>query len=101
MYEFVFESRVAVDSGQLSIADPCYWSNDELSQENLSKLNEENTDNQIIELGVLNHVQATMATVFSTTRGDGIFDVYSVWKNKEIQGMFVSFMTELIESENE
>jgi len=103
--EFILESSVVVDSGQLSICDPCYWQDERLSYDNILKhwdeqALEEDKD-PIIELGQLDHVGSNMAVVFPTATGDGIFDVYSVWKDGEIQGMFVSFVKDDFEGASE
>ena len=92
-FEFLWESRVAVDSGQLSIADPSYWSNKELSYDKILEA-EHDPESPTLDLGFLEKVEANMAVVFPTTIGDGVFDVFSVWKGEEVQGMFVSFVND-------
>ena len=103
--EFILESSVAVDSGQLSIADPCYWDDKRLAYDNILKHWDEQSlqedKDPIIELGQLDHAETNMAVVFPTATGDGIFNVYSVWKDEEIQGMFVSFVKTDFEAEVE
>ena len=92
--EFILESSVAVDSGQLSIADPCYWDDKRLAYDHIIEHweSDEEDKDHIIELGQLDYAGTNMAVVFPTATGDGIFNVYSVWKDEKIQGMFVSFV---------
>jgi hypothetical protein len=96
--ELIYSGSITVDSGLLSISDPCYWDDERLAYDNIIKIVENDTeeDDPIIELGQLEHVGASMALAFPTVTGDGIYSVYSVWQDNEIKGMFVSFENELM-----
>jgi len=83
---------VAVDSGQLAISDPCYWSDKRLSEDSQEIAREECLEAQDVayDLGILDHVGASMAMVFFTKGGDGMFKVFSVFEGEELKGYYVS-----------
>lgn len=87
--EFVYMGDVAVDSGQLAIADPSYWSDKRLSEDAQIQAREE-SDDPIYELGILDNVDASMAIVFATKFGDGMHKVFTVWDKEELKGFYVS-----------
>lgn len=89
---FIWAGRLAVDSGMLGVADPVYWDDERLSGEPFIEAMESEDDELPIELGNLDHVGASMGLVFPTFVGDGMFDVYTVWRNENMVGFFTSFV---------
>ena len=92
--EFIWAGRVAVDSGTLSVSDPCYWKNKKLDFDYVADVLEKATQDDYppVEVGDLPHVGASMGLVFPTFKGDGIYDVYTVWRGEEPVGFFTSFI---------
>jgi hypothetical protein len=102
--EFIWAGRVAVDSGTLSVADPCYWKSEKLDFDYVVDALDKATEDDLppVEVGDLPHVGASMALVFPTVTGDGIYDVYTVWRGDDVVGFFTSFIKEdFMEQENE
>lgn len=100
--KFIWAGRVTVDSGMLAVADPGYWSDERLGYENLIETAEDPETVLPYELGNLDHVGASMALVFPTIQGDGIYDVYTVWDEQNVIGFFASFVDDdFAEAEDE
>jgi hypothetical protein len=92
--EFIWAGRVAVDSGTLSVSDPCYWKNKKLDFHYVVDVLEKATQDDYppVKVGDLPHVGASMGLVFPTFKGDGVYDVYTVWRGEEPVGFFTSFI---------
>ena len=84
-FEYVYETEVAVDSGQIGIGDPGYWDKAELDYDNICEVGGNAETNFEIS-----NEHATLASIWPTLHGDGYHSVYSVWDGKKIVGVFVS-----------
>ena len=96
LLEFVTMGYLAVDSAQLAIGDPCYWSDERLSYEKAIEAAEAMDASAEIcyTLGDLPHAGASMALAFPTMDGDGTYEVSSVWQGDRLLGYFVSVDSE-------
>jgi hypothetical protein len=96
--EFMTMGYLAVDSAQLSISDPCYWDDERLNYDKIIEAAEamDSSEEICYTLGDLPHANASMALVFPTMDGDGVYEVSSVWNGDRLLGYFVSVESEAL-----
>ena len=110
MYETKTVGEVGVDSGQVLLIDPCYirhanQGNSEMNYDFEKKIflndptleNEKNFYTNVSERTLVGNGYGNTQSGFATrtTHGDGTYEVKGIFRDDEIQGIFISFTDNL------